>query len=134
METSSVEYDLLDSFLTVDEKKSIEINKRLEEINQEQRRLDSEKMKLVGELEALGEKKHQMAIREIKQLMKSHSITVDELSSSIKKTPKPKEGNKRPAKYKDPVSGKEWAGTGSQPLWVKFHIANGGSLDDFLIK
>lgn len=37
------------------------------------------------------------------------------------------------AKYRDPVSGREWSGHGRQPGWIKDALAAGRELDDFAI-
>jgi DNA-binding protein H-NS len=40
-------------------------------------------------------------------------------------------GTKRPAKYRDPESGKTWAGVGMVPLWLAAYEAKGMSRDQF---
>ena len=40
-------------------------------------------------------------------------------------------GTKRPAKFRDPVTGKNWAGVGMTPLWLKRYEADGKSRDQF---
>ena len=40
-------------------------------------------------------------------------------------------GTKRPAKYRDPETGKTWAGVGMTPLWIKEHEKAGKSRDQF---
>jgi DNA-binding protein H-NS len=40
-------------------------------------------------------------------------------------------GKKRPAKYRDPASGKTWAGVGMTPLWMKEYEAEGKTREDF---
>jgi hypothetical protein len=42
-------------------------------------------------------------------------------------------GTKRPAKYRDPASGKTWAGVGMLPLWLKAYEAKGKKRDQFSI-
>ena len=49
------------------------------------------------------------------------------------KQPSKLKGRKLEPKYKDPVSGKTWAGRGRLPSFVKEAIASGKTLEDFKI-
>jgi DNA-binding protein H-NS len=40
-------------------------------------------------------------------------------------------GSTRPAKYRDPATGKTWAGVGMTPLWLKGYEADGKSREEF---
>jgi hypothetical protein len=40
-------------------------------------------------------------------------------------------GRKREAKYRDPATGKTWAGVGMTPLWIKEYEKGGKSRDQF---
>jgi DNA-binding protein H-NS len=82
----------------------------------------------------LNSKRHE-AIQQAKTLISQYSLTAAELglrgkgksgSDAIKATPK----------YANPHnSNQTWAGgKGARPKWVKQHLANGGSLDQLLIK
>jgi DNA-binding protein H-NS len=68
------------------------------------------------------------AIEQIRELMKNHGLTAQDLNSGVKK-PSSKERSPVAAKYRDPESGATWTGRGRAPLWLK-----GRSKDDFLIK
>jgi DNA-binding protein H-NS len=41
-------------------------------------------------------------------------------------------GTKRPAKFRDPATGKTWAGVGMTPLWIKRYEENGRPRDQFV--
>jgi DNA-binding protein H-NS len=43
-------------------------------------------------------------------------------------------GTKRPAKYRDPETGKTWAGVGMTPLWLREYEAAGKLRDQFAAK
>jgi DNA-binding protein H-NS len=40
-------------------------------------------------------------------------------------------GTTRPAKYRDPATGKTWAGVGMSPLWIREYEKAGKSRDQF---
>jgi DNA-binding protein H-NS len=42
-------------------------------------------------------------------------------------------GRKREAKYRDPETGKTWAGVGMTPLWIKEYEKAGKSRDQFAV-
>jgi DNA-binding protein H-NS len=73
-------------------------------------------------------------IQDIKAKMKEFGLTVAHLggsASGTKKTAKSK--SDAPAKYRGP-NGELWAGgLGRKPQWVAAILAEGKSLDDFLI-
>lgn len=72
------------------------------------------------------------AKRELEEHAKKLGFKLEELVSdkSIKKTKKPVQ-----PKYQHPEnSATTWSGRGMQPQWVKEHLANGGNIDDLLIK
>jgi len=62
------------------------------------------------------------AISKAKALISEHELTQQDLfggaASSVKKD-KSATKSKVAAKYRDPVSGKEWSGRGKPPLWLK---------------
>jgi len=45
-----------------------------------------------------------------------------------------RKGSKVPPKYRDPQSGKTWAGRGAQPVWLREKLKKGVKLDHFLIE
>lgn len=45
----------------------------------------------------------------------------------------PLRGKKRPAKFRDPESGKTWAGVGMRPRWLVDYEAKGRDLNEFAV-
>ena len=45
----------------------------------------------------------------------------------------PLRGKKRPAKFRDPDSGKTWAGVGMRPRWLVDYESQGRKLDEFAV-
>jgi len=78
------------------------------------------------------------AIGNIKSLMATFEISASELSHETKqsariRTDKAKaQALKVAPKYRD-TAGNEWSGRGLQPRWLKAALANGASLQSFLI-
>ena len=71
---------------------------------------------------------------QIKRLIDEHGLTIADISGSGGKRGRPAgsgvaKGAKVAPKYRDPVSGKEWAGRGVAPSWIKDK-----NRDEFLIK
>jgi len=63
-------------------------------------------------------------------LISEFGLTQDDIFSTTRGAKKSKpEGSKVAAKYRDPVSGKEWSGRGLAPKWLQ-----GRDKGDFLIK
>ncbi|MGN3967416.1 H-NS histone family protein [Burkholderia gladioli] len=78
---------------------------------------------LLAELEALDariavarETEREAAIAQIRELMKSLDISVQDLQEKVAKR-RPARVSKAPL-YRDPVLGKTWAGRGRQPAWL----------------
>jgi DNA-binding protein H-NS len=70
------------------------------------------------------------AISQVKGLISSFGLTQQDIFGSSRGTKKVKaEGTKVAAKYRDPVSGKEWSGRGLAPKWLQ-----GRDKSEFLIK
>lgn len=75
-------------------------------------------------------------IAELKEKITAYNITAEELGFSIK-TQRGKKATKTtlPAKYRNDATGDTWhGGRGAKPKWVKEIEANGGNIDDYLIK
>lgn len=45
----------------------------------------------------------------------------------------PLRGKKRPAKFRDPASGKTWAGVGMRPRWLVDYESQGRKVDEFAV-
>jgi DNA-binding protein H-NS len=70
------------------------------------------------------------AISQVKGLITSFGLTQEDIFGSSRGAKKVKaEGSKVAAKYRDPVSGKEWSGRGLAPKWLQ-----GRDKSEFLIK
>ena len=72
------------------------------------------------------------AISTAKSLIEAHGLTVEDLFGAVqkrgRKTAAPREKSKVAAKYRDPLSGKEWSGRGIAPKWLQ-----GKNKEDYLI-
>lgn len=74
-------------------------------------------------------------VADIKAKMKQYGITVADLGGAASSSSKKSGGTKStaPAKYRGP-NGELWAGgPGRKPEWVRTVLAQGKSLDEFLI-
>ena len=70
------------------------------------------------------------AISQVKGLITTFGLTQEDIFGASRGTKKVKvEGSKVAAKYRDPVSGKEWSGRGLAPKWLQ-----GREKSEFLIK
>lgn len=80
------------------------------------------------------------AIAAARELIKTHQLSAADLGLAGKKSATRKEpatGGKRSKvapKYKDPSSGKTWAGRGKTPAWLADHLSAGRSKQDYLIR
>lgn len=89
---------------------------------------------MLAEAEVLRKQELTDVVQEIKAKMKEYGITVEDLGStaaSVRKSAKSK--SVAPAKYKGP-NGELWAGgLGRKPEWVRAILAQGGTMDAYLI-
>ena len=70
------------------------------------------------------------AINQVKTLIAKFGLTQEDVFGTSRGAKKAKsEGSKVAAKYRDPVSGKEWSGRGLAPKWLQ-----GRDKSEFLIK
>jgi len=70
------------------------------------------------------------AINKVKSLIAEFGLTQQDIFGTTRGAKKVKaEGSKVAAKYRDPVSGKEWSGRGLAPKWLQ-----GRDKNEFLIK
>ena len=89
---------------------------------------------LLAQAEQVRKQELATVIQDIKAKMKEFGLTVADLGGSAPGTRKPaKSKSDAPAKYRGP-NGELWAGgLGRKPQWVAAVLAEGKSLDDFLI-
>ena len=89
----------------------------------------------IQELQAQAEQLHRSeragAIQQVKELMDSHGLTIEDLQGKAPKTRA--SSGAVAAKYRDPASGKTWSGRGRTPVWLTDAEAAGQSRDTFLI-
>ncbi len=70
------------------------------------------------------------AISQVKTLIATFGLTQEDIFGASRGAKKVKaEGSKVAAKYRDPVTGKEWSGRGLAPKWLQ-----GRDKSEFLIK
>lgn len=77
-------------------------------------------------------RKRSEALAALEAAAKEHGYVLSDLVKSEKAT----SGRKQPLppKYRHPEdASKTWSGRGRQPDWIKEHLADGNSLDEFLI-
>jgi DNA-binding protein H-NS len=80
------------------------------------------------------------AIRDVKQLMAQHGLTVADLGGAGAKVPRVKKtgsGDARAAvapKYRDNATGDMWTGRGKPKAWLVAKLAAGATKEQFLIK
>jgi DNA-binding protein H-NS len=97
--------------------------------------LKAQAQALLVQAEQLRKQELASVIQDIRAKMKEYGLTVADFgggaSSGTKKTSQ--SASSAPAKYKGP-NGELWAGgLGRKPQWVKDVLAQGKSLDEFLI-
>lgn len=70
---------------------------------------------------ALSSKEKAAVLHRIRMLMEYWSITPDELAGDapVEVAPPPAEPSPLPIKYRHPVSGQTWDGSGSHPQWLR---------------
>lgn len=89
---------------------------------------------MLAEAELLRKQEMVSVVQEIKAKMAQFGLTVEDLgtaSGSARKAAKTK--STAPAKYRGP-NGELWAGgLGRKPEWVRTVLAQGGSMDTYLI-
>jgi DNA-binding protein H-NS len=60
------------------------------------------------------------AIGKVQQLISQYGLTQEDIFGASRAPKKAKaEGSKVAAKYRDPISGKEWSGRGLAPKWLQ---------------
>lgn len=86
----------------------------------------------MAQAEQVRKQERASAISEIQAKMLEHGLTVEDLAAASRKQTASKP--KAPAKYKGP-NGELWSGgPGRKPEWVKAVLAEGKSLDKYLIE
>ena len=90
--------------------------------------LQAEREKLDAEIKAKQDAQKASVIAQIKTVVDTYSIPVDELVEALGGLKSKRKGIKAKQKFRDMVSGATWSGRGKEPAWIK-----GQNRDDFLI-
>lgn len=83
---------------------------------------------LDAEIKAKQDAQKASVIAQIKTVVDTYSIPVDELVEALGGLKSKRKGVKAKQKFRDPASGATWSGRGKEPAWIK-----GQNHDDFLI-
>ncbi len=76
----------------------------------------------------------QKAREQILAIAQEAGVSLGELLDADRKKPKGRNEQKIQARYQNPANNRQtWTGRGRQPKWIAEGIANGKTLDDFLI-
>ena len=95
--------------------------KTVEELQEERERLDAQ-------IKARTDAQKASVIEQIKTVVETYSISVEELVEALGGLKSKRKGVKAKQKYRDPVTGATWSGRGKEPAWIK-----GQNRDTFLI-
>ena len=90
--------------------------------------LTAERQKLDAEIKAKQDAEKASVIAQIKTVVETYSIPVEELVEALGGLKSKRKGVKAKPKYKDPATGVIWSGRGKEPAWIK-----GKDRDQFLI-
>ncbi|SHJ24489.1 DNA-binding protein H-NS [Palleronia salina] len=98
----------------------------LEKMSREE--LESLKKDIDKALASLETRRKAEARAAAEKAAREHGFSLDDIVKAEKK------GSKSPPKYRNPEDPRAtWTGRGRQPAWIKDALAQGKSLDDFLI-
>ena len=90
--------------------------------------LQAEREKLDAEIKSKQDAQKASVIAQIKTVVDTYSIPVDELVEALGGLKSKRKGIKAKQKFRDPASGATWSGRGKEPAWIK-----GQNRADFLI-
>jgi len=94
--------------------------------------------KQISELQSkakdLAEKKKEPIIEEIKSKIKLYGITAKQLGFGTSTTSAETKPQKAPVAVKYRHSENTWTGRGKRPLWIAAYLANGGKIEELLVK
>ena len=83
---------------------------------------------LQQQIEQLRARERKDVIKEIRALVTKYALTADDIFSAKMKREAGLGSEKMPPLYRDPTTGKTWAGKGRAPNWIKDK-----NYDDFVI-
>lgn len=94
--------------------------------------------KQISELQSkakdLAEKKKEPIIEEIKSKIKLYGITAKQLGFGTSTTSTETKPQKAPVAIKYRHGENTWTGRGKRPLWIADYLANGGKIEELLVK
>ncbi len=83
------------------------------------KQLTAQLAKVQAQMAEAREKELAATIAQIKEQIAEYGITAEELGFSSKRGAAAKKaGSAKPAKYRDPKTGKTWTGHGRAPAWI----------------
>ncbi len=94
---------------------------------------------LEKQIEATRREQRDAALRQVRELIAQHQLTLADLRSApraaaAKKAKKPAgSAGKVAAKFRNADTGETWSGRGLQPRWLKAALAQGRKLEDFRV-
>ncbi len=84
---------------------------------------------LQKEIDTARKQERRVKIKDVRALLDKYSLTAEDIFPQSKMTvTTTRVKSTRPAKYRDPESGKTWSGAGRAPLWIRDR-----NYSDFLI-
>ena len=94
----------------------------------------AQRVALEAKIEELQAAEMTEAISKVRALIEEHNLTQKDIFPSKSNTKVRKTTtSKVAAKYRDPISGKEWSGRGVSPKWMSVLVAAGHTKDEYLI-
>lgn len=94
--------------------------------------------KQISELQSkakdLAEKKKEPIIEDIKSKIKLYGITARDLGFGTSTTSSEIKAKKAPVAVKYRHDENTWTGRGKRPLWIADYLANGGKIEELLVK
>lgn len=102
----------------------------MDELEQLQKQISE----LQSKAKELAEKKREPIIEDIKSKIKLYGITAKELGLGSATTSTEAKPQKAPVAVKYRHAENTWTGRGKRPLWIARYLANGGKIDELLVK
>ena len=94
--------------------------------------LQAQIAELQKKADELANQKKSVVVEEMKAKIKAYGISAKDLGFFDVKVSEPKKVSTVAVKYRH--GDYTWTGRGRQPKWIGEYVANGGNLDDLLVK
>lgn len=88
---------------------------------------------LQKQAEEIKSREQAAVIADIREKIDQYGLTADDLGFGAKPTAGKKASRKVPVRYRD-TAGNTWTGRGKRPGWLTAALANGKTVEDFLIR